>query len=331
MKIGMTYDLRGDYLAMGFTPHEVAEFDEARTIDAIERTIRELGHEPDRIGHVKALAARLVKGDRWDLVFNIAEGVKGRSREAQVPALLEAYDIPYTFSDPLVCAVTLDKAVAKRIVASHGLRTPAFHVVEDAASLAKLATVKLSYPLFAKPIAEGTGKGISARSRIDNHGQLAEVCGELLEAHRQPVLVEEYLPGREFTTAIVGTGHKARAIGTMEIVVKKTEHGSIYSYETKEECETLIEYRHTKPCETRTEVEKLAVDCYAALECRDGGRVDIRLDAHGKASFMEVNPLAGLNPGHSDLPMIAEMEGMSYRELLGYIIASAAKRIAPVK
>ncbi len=331
MKIGMTYDLRGDYLAMGFTEDQVAEFDENRTIDSIERTLRELGHEPDRIGHVKALAARLVKGDRWDLVFNIAEGVKGRSREAQVPALLEAYDIPYTFSDPLVCAVTLDKAVAKRIVQSHGLRTPAFHVVEDAAGLAKLACLKLSYPLFAKPIAEGTGKGISTRSRIDTHDQLADVCGDLLESYRQPVLVEEFLPGREFTTAIVGTGHQARAIGTMEIVVKKSEHGGIYSYETKEQCETLIEYRHTKPCELRSEVEKLAVDSYVALECRDGGRVDIRLDAHGKPSFMEVNPLAGLNPGHSDLPMIAEMEGISYRELLEQIIASASKRIAPAR
>ena len=331
MKIGMTYDLRGDYLAMGFSEAQVAEFDENRTIDAIERTLRELGHDVDRIGHVKALAARLVKGDRWELVFNVAEGVKGRSREAQVPALLEAYDIPYTFSDPLVCAVTLDKGVAKRVVQSYGLRTPAFHVVEDAAALAKLSAVKLSYPLFAKPIAEGTGKGISTKSRIDDHGQLADLCGELLETYRQPVLVEEFLPGREFTVAILGTGHRTRAIGTMEIIVKKSEHRGIYSYETKEHCEKHVEYQRLPPCELRGEVEKLAVECYVALECRDGGRVDIRLDAHGKPSFMEVNPLAGLNPGHSDLPMIAEMEDMSYRELLGHIIASAAHRVAPMK
>lgn len=323
MFIGLTYDLRSDYLKMGFSPDQVAEFDEDRTINAIERTLQELGHRTDRIGHAKALCARLVKGDRWDLVFNIAEGVHGRNREAQVPALLDLYGIPCTFSDALVCAVTLDKAVAKRVVHACGLRTPAFQVVQG---LDDVRATTLRFPLFAKPIAEGTGKGVTEKSRIDTPDQLAAVCRQLLDTYRQPVLVEEFLPGREFTTAIVGTGAETRAIGTMEIIVKDKANSGIYSYENKENCEQWCKYELLPRGGLRADVEGLAVACYRALECRDAGRVDIRLDAGGKPSFMEVNPLAGLNPGHSDLPMIAEMEGMPYRELIRLIVDGAARR-----
>ena len=212
LHIGITCDLRSDYRRLGFTEEQVAEFDSDATVEFIEQALRELGHQPTRIGHAKALCERLVRGERWDLVFNICEGVAGRSREAQVPALLELYNIPYSFSDPLVCAVTLDKAVAKRVVKSHGVRTPAFAVVESEADIAR---VKLTYPLFAKPIAEGTGKGITTHSRSNTPAELAELCRELLQRYRQPVLVEEYLPGREFTVGIVGTGPDAQVIGTM--------------------------------------------------------------------------------------------------------------------
>ncbi len=325
MRIGFTYDARADYLKLGFTEDQVAEFDADRTIDTIARTLAELGHQVDRIGHAKALCERLVKGDRWELVFNIAEGVHGRNREAQVPAILDLYGIPCTFSDALVCAVTLDKAVAKRIVHACGLRTPAFAVLENAAAA---ATVKLPFPLFAKPIAEGTGKGVDARSMIRTRSELEAVCADLLAKYHQPVLVEEFLPGREFTTAIVGTGAEARAIGSMEILIHDKTGSGIYSYENKENCEAFCKYERLAPGTLRSEVEALAVACYRALECRDAGRVDIRLDADGRPSFMEVNPLAGLNPGHSDLPMIAEMEGMPYRELLRAILDSATRRIS---
>ncbi|HEM45681.1 MAG TPA: D-alanine--D-alanine ligase, partial [Alphaproteobacteria bacterium] len=155
--IGLVYDLRADYLAEGFGEEEVAEFDMDDTIDELERAIASLGYGTDRIGNAWALCRRLVRGDRWDLVFNIAEGLAGRSREAQVPCLLELYGVPYTFSDPLVCAATLDKAVAKTIVHAAGLHTPRFAVVR---SVSDAALVTLPFPLFAKPLAEGTGKGI---------------------------------------------------------------------------------------------------------------------------------------------------------------------------
>ncbi|MEI8351832.1 MAG: D-alanine--D-alanine ligase, partial [bacterium] len=231
LTIGMTYDLRSDYLALGFKEEETAEFDADITIDSIERIIAVRGYKPERIGHAKALCAKLAAGARWDLVFNIAEGRVGRSREAQVPCMLEAFDIPYTMSDPLVCAVTLDKSIAKRILQSEGLATPRFHVVR---SLADIASVSLPYPLFAKPIAEGTGKGIDRTSCVKNSTELRTLCETLLGKYDQPVLVEEFLPGREFTVAILGTGSKARVLGTMEVCLRPNANTSIYTYEMKE-------------------------------------------------------------------------------------------------
>ncbi len=324
IRIGLVYDLRKDYLAEGFSPEEVSEFDSEDTVNNLEEAIKSLGYQVERIGHAKALCAALVVGKRWDLVFNVAEGVKGRSREAQVPAILEVYDVPYTFSDPLVSAVTLDKAVSKRLIKEAGLYTPDYKVVER---LSDLDGLTLRYPLFAKPIAEGTGKGIEQDSRIDNQAQLLKVCSRILARCCQPVLVEEYLAGREFTVGIVGTASKSRVIGTMEVEILEQVGGTVYSLETKERCEELVRYTELREAGLRKIVEKLALDCYLALECRDGGRVDVKLDAAGKPAFMEVNTLPGLHPTHSDLPMIATNAGMGYAELLGAIIDSAKTRM----
>jgi D-alanine-D-alanine ligase len=323
LTIGLVYDLRDDYLAEGFTQEQVAEFDSAATLNALDETLRSLGYQTERIGHGVALSKRLARGDRWDLVFNISEGLYGRSREAQVPALLEMYQVPYTFSDPLVCAVTLDKAVAKRLVRDAGLRTPAFAVVSAASDL---KTVDLSFPLFAKPIAEGTGKGVDSNSRIDGPEQLAAVCRRLLRRFGQPVLVEEYLPGREFTTAILGTGDKARVLGTMEFTISRDAPAKDYSFEVKELCEQYVHYFPMSKGRLRGQVELLALQAYRVLECRDTARVDVRLDGRGRPAFMEVNPLPGLHPHHSDLPMIATQKGMTYAALIGRIVDSALRR-----
>lgn len=324
LNIGLTYDLRSEYLAQGYSEDDVAEFDFDETVDALEQTIVALGHTPVRIGTAKELCRRLVAGERWDLVYNIAEGLYGRAREAQVPCLLELYNIPYTCSDPLVCALTLDKALTKRVVRDAGLPTPAFEVIEEA-SAARACT--LSFPVFAKPIAEGTGKGITADSRITDHAQLERVCARLLQAYRQPVLVEEYLPGREFTVGIVGTGPRARVIGTMEVEVLSTPEQAIYSYENKELCDTRCRYA-TPPRDALLEaIEALALRAFRVLECRDVARVDIRLDAHGRPAFLEINPLPGMHPTHSDLPMIAARAGISFVELVEMIITSACERL----
>jgi D-alanine-D-alanine ligase len=193
-----------------------------------------------------------------------------------------------------------------------------------------VADVTLPYPLFAKPIAEGTGKGIDRASCVKNSAELRAVCQTLLLKYDQPVLVEEFLPGREFTVAILGTGAKARVLGGMEVVLRPNANTSIYTYEMKDQYENFVDY-HRLPRTPETEaVEALALASYRALEVRDAGRVDIRMDRHGVPSFMEVNPLPGLNPEDSDLPIIARQEGVSYQEVIRTIIESALSRIPTV-
>jgi len=323
MKFGMTYDLRADYLAAGYGEEETAEFDRPDTIDAIETALQNLGHQTVRIGNIQSLVKRLAAGERWDMVFNIAEGLYGFGREAAVPALLDAYRIPYTFSDPLMLSITLHKAMAKHIIRDLGLATPDFAVVRTPDDIAR---INLPYPLFAKPIAEGTGKGVTAASKIAEASQLETVCRELLATYRQPVLIETFLPGREFTVGIVGNGSKARSIGIMEVVLLENSDPDVYSYRNKEICEEVVEYRAVDDAEAREAVE-LALKVWHALDCHDSGRVDLRSDANGHPSFIEINPIAGLHPAHSDLCIIAGKFGMSYQQLIAEIVDAALDRI----
>ena len=325
MHIGLTYDLRTEYLAAGYSEEETAEFDQPETVDAIERTLRDLGHATSRIGHVKQLVERLAKGDRWDLIFNICEGLNGRAREAVVPALLDAYSIPYTFSDPLVMALSLDKGLTKTVVRAAGVPTPDFAVVTSAADAER---VSLPFPVFAKPIAEGTGKGVTPASKIHDGEELQAVCRALLARFRQPVLVERFLPGREFTVGILGTGDKAEVIGTMEIVLLANAEPEVYSYSNKELCADRVEYSlgNSATDEAVRQAEAISLAAYRALNCRDAGRIDIRCDETGRAHFLEVNPLAGLHPEHSDLPILCTKLGIPYRTLIDRIARSAAER-----
>jgi D-alanine-D-alanine ligase len=322
MRIGVTYDLRSDYRAMGYGEEETAEFDSEVTIDAICEALAGLGWTVSRIGNVKRLVEKLAAGERWDAVFNFCEGLKGVGREAQVPALLEAYEIPYVFSDALTCAVTLDKGMCKRIVRDAGIPTADFAIIT---SLADVKKVRLPFPLFLKPVSEGSGKGIGARSKVDNVRQMRVTAGDLLERFRQPVLVETFLPGREFTVAITGTGDDASVLGASEILPKANYVGHGYGFENKE-------YWHDKVEIVGADAENIkaagdvALAAWRALRCRDGGRIDIRNDANGKPHFIEVNPLAGLRPEYSDMCFIATREGLSYRDLIGRIMTSFLRR-----
>jgi len=325
MHIGLTFDLRDDWLAEGYSEEETAEFDSEHTIHSLEETIRSLGHVTERIGNARRLAERLVRGDRWGLVFNIAEGMHGIGREAQVPALLDLYQIPYVFSDPLVCALTLHKGLAKRVVRDAGVPTPDFVIVERLADLDGLA---FEPPYFAKPVAEGTGKGITGRSVVRRREDLAPLCAELIQAFRQPVLVEAYLPGREMTVGITGTGPDAVVVGTMEIHLLAQAEQGVYSYLNKEDWQRRVTYQLSDPGADPVVAagERVALDAWRALGCRDGGRVDIRCDAAGQPCFIEVNPLAGLTPGKSDLPFICDLAGIPYETLIGRILDSAIAR-----
>ncbi|MDE2183294.1 MAG: D-alanine--D-alanine ligase [Alphaproteobacteria bacterium] len=323
MRIGVTYDLRADYLALGYSEEETAEFDSPVTIEAICVALSALGHDPVRIGGVRALAERLVGGERWDAVFNFCEGLKGVSREAQAPALLEAYDIPYVFSDPLTLALSLDKAMAKRVVRDAGVPTADFAVIECLGDIAKVA---LPYPLFLKPVAEGSGKGVGRRSKVTGAAGLREVAAELLERFAQPVLAETFLSGREFTVGITGTGGEAKVLGVTEIVPKAGFVGDGYGLENKQDgWEERLDVVPAPPAEGKA-AGKVALAAWRALRCRDGGRIDIRCDGDGRPHFIEVNPLAGLRPEHSDLCFIAKYAGLSYQDLIGRIMASFLKR-----
>jgi D-alanine-D-alanine ligase len=331
MQIGLTYDLRDEYLAAGYTDEETAEFDRPDTVEAIEGALQRLGHTTIRIGNARQLVQRLAAGERWDLVFNICEGMHGRGRESQVPSLLDIYEIPYTFADPCAMAVCLDKAVTKCVVREAGLPTPRFIVVQSASLPPEVD--RLRYPLFAKPLAEGTGKGVSPASRVSDREELAAVCEQLLHRYRQPVLVEEFLSGREFTVGILGTGDAAVCLGTLEIVLLPGAEADVYSYVNKEDCERLVEYRLVQAGQDAqvARAEQLALAAWRALNCRDAGRIDLRCDAAGKPQFLEANPLAGLHPFHSDLPMLATAVGMAYETLIERIVASASARVLPQK
>jgi len=322
LDIGLCYDLKSDYLAAGFSAEQVMEFDEEDTVAGLAEALAANGHRVERIGRGVELARRLAAGDRWDLVFNFAEGVHGRSREAQVPALCELFDQPYTFSDPLTCAVTLDKPLAKRLVRDCGLPTAPFAVVERPEDV---EGVDLAPPLFIKPAAEGSSKGVTDRSRVGSQSELRDACSDMLLRFGQPVLVESYLPGREVTVGIVGNDGDARVVGVMEVLFKNGTDVD-YTALNKAEYESRIEYRLLDGEPLGRRAREVALAAYRALSCHDVARVDLRCDASGEPCFLEINPLPGMHPVKSDLPIMSRLAGIPYPELLGSIVEAAGRR-----
>lgn len=320
MRIGFTYDLRDDYVREGYSAEETAEFDAVETIEAIEAALVSLGHTVDRIGGVKNLASRLVAGDRWDLVFNYAEGMFGFAREAQVPSLLDAFQIPYTLSDGLVFALTLHKGMTKHVVRSLGIPTPDFAVVSSPSDVAQ---VRLPYPLFAKPVALGSSVGVSAASHVANAASLEAACRDLIDKYRQPALVETFLPGREFTVGIVGTGARARVIGVLEVTLTGDAEAHGYSYANKKQINARYQIANDGPA---SQAADIALRAFNGLGCRDLARIDCRCDHEGRPQFLEVNPLPGLHPVLGDLVILANLVGMSYAGLIESVIASALDR-----
>jgi len=319
MTIGLTYDLCEYYIQQGYSAEEAAEFDSPETIDGIEQALIALGYKTERIGTIKELIPQLAIGNRWDLVFNIAEGVNGIGREAQIPALLDAYNIPYTFSDPMVLSLTLHKGMTKHVINNLGIPTAVFTTIK---SINELEEYKFTYPLFIKPACEGTGKGIYDSSYINNQKELYERCDILFRKFKQDILIEKYLSGREFTVGILGTGRDAKIIAVMEIVSKADS--TIYSLHQKKNYKEKVYY--TLPtADIAKKCERIALDAWTGLGCRDCGRIDIRCDDMDNPYFLEVNPLAGLHPIDSDLPIMCSMVGISYNELIKDIVEAAFK------
>jgi D-alanine-D-alanine ligase len=347
LRIALAYDLKADYLAAGFSPEAVMEFDDDATVAALAGALTALGHQAERVGRGVELARRLAAGERWDLVFNFAEGVSGRSREAQVPALCELFEQPYTFSDPLTAALTLDKPLAKRVVRDLGLPTAPFAVVHGGE---EADAVDLPLPLFVKPIAEGSSKGVNQRSKVTCREELRGRCAELIAAFGQPVLVETYLPGREITVGIVGNGTPrgdagaagndgntgnggngghaggTRVLGTMEVTFVHGSDREFYTALNKGEFEDRVAYALLDGEPLAARAREIALAAYAALGCRDAGRVDLRCSEDGEPCFLEINPLPGLHPTRSDLPIMCALGGVEYQRLVGEIVDAAARR-----
>lgn len=319
MKIGLTYDLRSWYLDRGYSMEDTAEFDKQETVDAIDEALRKMGFETEQAGNCFQLIEALAAGRRWDLVFNIAEGLYGDGRESVVPAILDQYRIPYVFSGPVIMGICLNKHLTRVIVSSAGIPVSPGLLVSN---ITDLKDCRLNYPLFIKPVSEGTGKGITEKSVINNQEELYHITEALIEKHKQPMLLEEYLPGREFTVGIIGSGLESAVIGGMEI---QCRDNLPYSVELKENYQEFCRYIPMDG-EIAEQCKTVAIDVWKTLGGVDAGRVDVKVDRTGKICFMEVNPLAGLHPVHSDLPILASMAGINYQSLIEMIMESCLKR-----
>ncbi len=325
LKVGITYNLKKDFTRQENQPIDLLEeFDSEETVDAIRRVLESEGHEVIKLGGDVGLIDRLRQAS-VDIVFNIAEGLQGRNREAHIPALLEFLNIPYTGSDPLTLSLTLDKAMAKRIVMSQEVPTPRFKKVER---MEDLYNLNLRYPLFIKPCYEGSSKGVRLDSKILDSRALTEKAGGLLETYSSPLLVEEFVRGPEFTVGILGN-EPARVLGVMQIeIIGSPPEESIYSLEIKREWEKKVRY-HCPPSidpSLLKKIEEVALRSYRALECRDVSRVDIRVGEDQKPYFLEINPLPGLSPVYGDLVIMARSMGWDYGELVKTILHNALKR-----
>ncbi len=326
LDIGIAADLRPDREGTAGGPDDLLEeYDSPATVEAIAAALRSRGHRPRFLGGGRRfLGAVLARPP--ELVFNIAEGSLTRSREAHVPAVCEMLGIPFTGSDPLTLAVALDKAVAKRLVSSAGVATPRFAVV---LGLEDLARIDLAFPLIAKPVREGSSMGIRRNSRADDAATLRREVGRLLEDYSEPVLIEEFCPGAEFTVGILGEGAHARAIGVMEIEPRSGRAEEfVYSLEVKRNWreEVLYHVPPRRPARLVRAVEDLALASCRALGCRDLCRIDVRLSADGAPRFLEANPLPGLAPGSGDFVILAERCGLPYEELIDRVVQSALAR-----
>jgi D-alanine-D-alanine ligase len=323
LRIGLTYNLRRLGVSQGDSE---AEFDSPTTIEALAHAIHTHGHDVFPCEAERELP-RLLMELAPDLVFNIAEGRTGLNREAQVPALCELLELEYTGSDAACMAISLNKATAKRLVAHEGIRTPAFAVLRTGAEALPSG---FAFPAIVKPIAEGSSKGILEKQVAESEAELRALSEALLARYRQPVLAEAFLPGREFTVALLGE-RDPRVLPIMEIVfTDRSERFPIYSFKSKFES---VGVENKVPCEVTpalySELTRVAKASFAALGCRDIARIDLRLDAEGQVHFIECNPLPGMAPDFSDLCVMAKVEGLSYNALVAEIMAPALRRARP--
>jgi len=322
--VGLTYDLKTDYeFKEGDPPDANAEFDHPSTIDVIAKAIESCGFKLKRIGNATNLLEKIDHLD-VDIVFNISEGISGRNRESQVPILLEMAGIPFVGADALTLSLTLDKIMAKKIFIAEKLPTPKFFEVKTYDELMNVDHCK--FPLIVKPRFEGSSKGMSDNSRVETKEELKTQVEYIINTYKQPALIEEFISGQEFTVAVVGNDPpevmpvvQIKIDGRLQLKDKFYTFARITSNRLEYICPARISQNLKK------KLTELALRTYKAVECRDFGRIDFRVDNENKPYVLEINPLPSLSTEDVFMTVAKEI-GITYEEMIGKILNSALKR-----
>ncbi|MBI2859797.1 MAG: ATP-grasp domain-containing protein [Chloroflexi bacterium] len=332
MIVGLAFDLKGEVKAnqgqRSAAPEDaLEEYDSPETVEGLGAAIESLGHTVVRLGGGRTFLKNVVE-TKVDFVFNIAEGLGSyRSREAQVPGILEMLDIPYSGSDPQCLSICLDKVLTKRLVASAGVPTPEWAAIGSMREFNNTDWSKFPFPAFVKPAYEGSSKGVRSRSRVENRHQLSEVVDLVLGGYGQVAMVEQFIAGEEITVGVIGNS-PSTVLGVMRVVPRKKDPNFVYSLEIKRDWENLVDYEC--PAKLSGSTLQLIVEhslkAFRSLECRDFGRIDFRVSPSGQPYFLEMNPLAGLNPKSSDLSIMGRLQGWTYERLIGAILGAALLR-----
>lgn len=329
MKIGLAYDLKQEIIevSQNFPEDALEEYDSLEVVNAIADALLSLGHSTIKLGGGRKFLSRIIRS-KVDFVFNIAEGRGNyRSREAQIPAVLEMLHIPYSGSDPQTLAITLDKPLTKQLVHDAGVNTPPWLIVKSLTELKRLSDKDFPLPAFIKPAYEGSSKGIRVSSRADTASKARSLVRSLIRRYEQPALIEKYIVGEEITVGIIGNAPPS-VIGIMHIVPKVKNKSFVYSLEVKRDWRRRVEYE----CPARFDnklMKKIAdtsLKVYDVLGCRDFARIDFRLGEDGIPYFLEINPLPGLNPQSGDLPIMSYKMGWTYNELIEAILNASSGR-----
>jgi D-alanine-D-alanine ligase len=326
MRIGLSFDLKTAVTKNTSVDDALEEYDSPETIEVITKAFQAKGHSVIKLGGGLQLLDN-IRREKVDIVFNIAEG-RGtyRSREAQVPSILEMLDIPYTGSDPECLAVSLDKPLTKKIVAVEGIATPKWIVIDAQDELGKVDWGGFSFPAIVKPAFEGSSKGIRLTSIVENKNKAQMEADRIFRDYKQPVMIEEFIDGDEITVGVIGNS-PPKLVGMMRILPKKKEKHFVYSLEVKRDYVNLVEYE-SPVCLPQRVLEKLGSDSlqvYKILGCRDFARIDFRVSAAGIPYFLEVNPLPGLGT-YSDLIIMAVKLGWTHEEVIQAVLNAAVKR-----
>jgi D-alanine-D-alanine ligase len=337
MRIGISYDLKLDLQKTAKERPAVnagrlnmddvfEEYDSPETLEIIARALEKKGHQVIRLGGGAQFLGNVLR-QKIDFVFNISEGRGNhRSREAQVPSVLEMLDIPFTGSDPLTLSVCLDKILTKKLVSLDNIPTPRWIVVNNEQELAAVNWQGFPFPSIVKPAAEGSSKGIRLTSLVENIAQAKAEATRLLGGYDQPVMIEEFIDGDEITVGVIGNS-PAKLVGMMRILPRKKEKHFVYSVEVKRDYVNLVDYESPVklPEKILEKLEQYSLKSFKVLGCRDFSRVDFRVGHNGVPYFIEINPLPGLGT-YSDLIIMGIKMGWTHEGLIGAVLDTAIER-----